>query len=63
MSSMRFLAVKWGFKARHRGDDHDYLLCPATPGDPAIALAISLREVGAVLGRNFVMDVWLSAVI
>ena len=24
MSSMRFLAVKWGFKARHRGDDHAY---------------------------------------
>ena len=30
MSSMRFLAVKWGFKARHRGDDHDYCVFSTT---------------------------------
>ena len=44
MSSVRFLVVKWGFKARHRGDDHAYCVISSMANRVLNRVSITIPE-------------------
>ena len=54
VSSMRFLAVKWGFKARDRGDDHAYSVISSTELPSSMARRIDLPEVAKNVRASFI---------